>query len=270
MNPWVESLGVLMLAAGGVWLGAWFSRLSGSRWLLGYFLPFTVVAGYAVAAHLPGLTFVPPVSWLMLGRTKFAISGFVGAMVLTTPLMKLPKRRDRVAVSALMTCLVLATSVWPFLAPAFNQKFLAGLKTFVDGNGVCRQNTDYTCGPAAAVTALRRLGFAAEEGELALLAHTSSATGTEPDILAQILRKKYGPDGLVCEYRAFKDVGELKRAGLTLAVIKFALFVDHYVTVLEVRDDGIVVGDPLGGLTTMPVAEFCEKWRFVGVVLARK
>ena len=74
----------------------------------------------------------------------------------------------------------------------------------------------------------------------------------------------------MCEYRGFRNVAELKKAGLTLAVIKFALFVDHYVTVLEVRDDGIVVGDPLGGLTTMPVAEFQEKWRFVGVVMGRK
>ena len=195
MSAWVESLGVLLLAAGGVWLGAWFSRLPRPWWLLGFILPFIVVAGYAVAVQLPGLAFVPPFSWLMLGRIKFAVSGFVGAMVLTTPLMKLPKRRERVAVSALMACLVLATAVWPFLAPAFNRKYLAGLKTFVDGNGVCRQNTDYTCGPAAAVTALRKLGFAAEEGEIALLAHTSSATGTEPDILAQTLGKNMRKTG---------------------------------------------------------------------------
>lgn len=270
MSAWVESLGVLLLAAGGVWLGAWFSRLPKPWWLLGFFLPFTIIAGFALTVRLPAVAFMPPVSWLMLGRTKFAVSGFVGAMVLTTPLMKLPKRRERIAVSTLMAFLVLITAVWPYLAPAFNQKYLAGLKTFVDGNGICRQNTDYTCGPAAAVTALRKLGFAAEEGDLALLAHTSSATGTEPDILAQVLRKKYGPDGLVCEYRAFKDIAELKRAGPTLAVIKFALFVDHFVTVLEVTDNGIVVGDPLSGLTTMPVAEFQDKWRFVGVVLRRK
>jgi hypothetical protein len=68
----------------------------------------------------------------------------------------------------------------------------------------------------------------------------------------------------------FKDVAELKKAGLTLAVIKFNLLLDHYVTVLEVNDQGILVGDPLLGLTTMSVDEFQEKWRFVGVVMGRK
>jgi len=45
---------------------------------------------------------------------------------------------------------------------------------------------------------------------------------------------------------------------------------DHYVTVLEVSDDGVTVGDPLLGLTKLSRAEFEDKWRFVGVVLKRK
>ena len=48
MNPWVESLGVLLLAAGGVLLGAWFSRLPKLFWLFGYFIPFLMIVLYAV------------------------------------------------------------------------------------------------------------------------------------------------------------------------------------------------------------------------------
>jgi predicted double-glycine peptidase len=69
----------------------------------------------------------------------------------------------------------------------------------------CRQSTDYTCGPAAAVTALRKLGFPAEEGQIAIVSYTSATTGTPPDILAEALRKYYGKDGLIVEYRPFKN-----------------------------------------------------------------
>jgi hypothetical protein len=55
-------------------------------------------------------------------------------------------------------------AIVPFLAPAFNRGYLAGLKTRIDADGVCRQSSEYTCGPAAAVTALRKLGLPAEEG----------------------------------------------------------------------------------------------------------
>ncbi len=270
MNPWVESLGVLLLAAGGVLLGAWFSRLRKPYWLLGYFIPLAMIVLYAVAVRKPALTFVPPISWMMMGRTKFAIVGFIGSMVLTTPLLKLPKQRDRIAVSLLMVCVVFAISVWPFLAPAFNRNQLAGLTTRMDDNGVCLQTTDYTCGPASAVTALRKLGFPAEEGQLALAAHTSSAMGTPPDILARVLQCQYGKQGLVCEYRVFKNVAALKNCGLTLAVVKFNLYLDHYVTVLEVNDQAVTVGDPASGIMNLSPAEFEEEWRHTGIVLKRK
>src|SRR5580698_3206305 len=106
MNPWVESLAVLLLAAGGMALGAWFSRLPEPWWLLGYFLPLSLVILHAVGNHYPALTLIPILSWVMLGRNKFAATGFIAAMVLTTPLLKLPKRRDRIAVCALMFCIV--------------------------------------------------------------------------------------------------------------------------------------------------------------------
>lgn len=58
-------------------------------------------------------------------------------------------------------------------AAALVQAQLRSLPTRVDPDGVCLQNTPYTCGPAAAVTALRRLRLPAEESELAKLAFIS-------------------------------------------------------------------------------------------------
>jgi hypothetical protein len=268
-RPWLESAAVALLAIGGWLLGRWFSRLPKSYWLLGYFLPLLLLLAYGAAMRFPALAFVPPISWLVMGRNKFAVIGFITTMVLTAPLSRLPQLRSRVAVCVLMAVVVSVMSVWPFLAPAFNRKHLAGLTTRFDANGICLQSNDYNCGPAAAVTALRKLGLAAEEGEIAIVAHTSSATGTPPGVLARALQDHYAADGLATRYRVFRGVEELKHGGLTLAVIKYGFWVDHYVTVLEVTDDHVVVGDPSRGLCTFTHQEFLAKWRFVGVVLHR-
>jgi len=270
MQPWLETIGVVMLGATGVWLGRWFSRLPKPFWLFGYFVPFSLIVLIGLAYRFRALEFVPPFSWLMAGRSEFAWTALIGTMVLTTPLCKLPLRRDRIAVSMLMTWVVFQVSAWPFLAPAFNRHKLASLQTRIDSNGVCLQNTDYTCGPAAAVTALRRLGFGAEEGEIARLCNTSTAMGTPPDILCRTLRQRYAAEGLICDYRPFKSVAELKQAGYTLALVRFAFMLDHYAAVLEVGDRTITVGDPLTGKETLTHEDFAKKWRYVGVVVKRK
>ena len=269
-NPWLETVGVVLLGVVGVALGRWFSRLERPYWTLGYFVPLVLIILIGLAYRIRALEFIPPFSWLMAGRTEFALTALIGTMVLTTPLSRLPLRRDRAAISVLMVCIVFQVAAWPFLAPAFDRQQLAALITRIDPDGICLQNTEYTCGPAAAVTALRRLGLPADESEIALLCGTSTAMGTPPDILCRKLQKRYGPNGLVCEYRSFKSVADLKQPGYTLALMKFAFLLDHYVAVLDVGERTITVGDPLNGKQTLTHDEFAQKWRWVGVALTRK
>ena len=270
MNPWAESFVALVVAAGGVLLGAWFSRRPSPYWLLGYFIPLLIIVAHALLGRVPQLGFTPLFSWMLMGRSKLIMIGLIVTMVLTTPMMKLPKRRDRIAVSLVMGILALGMSVWPCLAPVFCHRELAALTTRLDEDGICLQRTDYTCGPASAVTALRRLGFPAEEGEIAILASTAPSTGTPPDILAEALKKRYGPEGLVAQYRRFATVDELRGAGLVLAVIKFNLIMDHYVTVLNVDEQEVTVGDPLTGIHKYSHCDFAMEWRFVGVAVSRR
>lgn len=269
MNPWLETAAVTLLALAGVLLGGWFSRLPRPYWAIGYVLPLGFVVGYSLVGHAPALGFIPPMSWMLTGRNKFALFGFITTLLLTTPLSRLARRRDRIGVILLEVVAVFAMSVWPFLAPAFNRGYLARLSTRIDSDGVCRQSNDYTCGPAAAVTALRKLGFPAEEGEIAILAHTSTAIGTDPDVLTRALRAKYGRDGLVADYRGFKDLAELKAAGLTLAVVKFSFMIDHFVTVLGVTEKAVIVGDPLNGRAELSLEDFEKRWYYTGIVLKR-
>ena len=270
MNLWLEAMGAASFAVAGVLLGYLFSRLPKPFWIFGYLIPLALVLTYGIAIHFPALSFTPPISWMIMGRKKFAILGFIAAMVLTTPLSRLPLKRDRVVIAALMAAIIFYMAIWPFLAPAFNRNALAHLQTQIDGDGICRQKTDYTCGPVAAVTALHKLGLAGDEGQLAILSFTSLMTGTEPDVLAEVLQQKYGKGGLIAEYRPFKSISELKQAGLTLAVVKYGFMVDHYVTVLEVTNSEVIIGDPLNGLDRMSCEEFQQKWRFVGIVLKRR
>jgi len=269
MNLWLEAIASLLFAAAGSLLGYLFSRLPKSWWMVGYFIPATMIMLYIVTLHYPAIAFVPPASWMMLGLKKYAVLGFVATMVLTTPLSRVPRQRDRWVVVTFMAVFVFLKSVWPFLAPLTARHQLEGLKTDIGRDGVCRQTTDYTCGPAAAVTALRRLALPAEEGQIGILSLTSSTTGTDPDILAEALQKEYRNRGLNSELCAFKDLAELKQAGLTLAVVKFAFLVDHFVTVLDVTETQVIVGDPLTGLDKLSYDDFLQKWRYTGIVLKR-
>lgn len=270
MSPWLETLAVILLAALGALLGRFCSRLPKPWWTLGYFIPLLIIVLVGLPRVDRSLEFKPPISWLVSGRTLFAVSGLVTAMILSTPLSRLPRKGDRRMVWAFIILFVTYASVWPFFAPALNRRFQSSIVTQIDKDGICQQSTDYNCGPAAAVTALRKLGFPAEEGQIAILAHTSTAIGTPPDILCSALRKHYGPSGLKCEYRQFKSTAELKNGGITLAVIKFGLLVDHYVAVLEVNEHAIIVGDPSRGKASYTHEEFSRKWRFIGVVLKKE
>jgi hypothetical protein len=268
LTPWLESAAVVGVALAAFLLGRFCSQLPKSYWLIGYFVPLGIILVYCLAMFVPELALKPPISWMTSGRSRFASFNFLAILLLTAPLMRLPQKRTRWVIGGLMVVLT-AVSVVPFLAPAFNRSYLLSLTTRLDVNGVCRQSNEYTCGPASAVTALRRLGFPAEEGQIAVQAHTSSLTGTEPDILAKVLAKRYGPEGLEVEYRAFQNIEELRSAGLTIAVVKFNSLLDHCVTILGVETNQVLVGDPLSGLEAVPIKDFEEKWLYVGVVLKR-
>jgi hypothetical protein len=191
VNPWLETVGVILLAFLGAALGRICSRLPRRWWLLGYLVPLAIICMVGLPRLDRGLEFQPPICWFVSGRTLFAIAGFVTTMILVTPLSRLPKPRERRMVGLFAGVFVIYSSVWPFFAPVLNHRFEASFITRFDRNGICEQSTDYNCGPAAAVTALTKLGFLAQEGEIAIMAHTSNAIGTPPDVLCRALQKHY-------------------------------------------------------------------------------
>jgi hypothetical protein len=269
VNPWIETLGIILVALLGVFLGRLFSGLRKNYWQCGLLLSFILISMMVVARFNNSLLFIPPFSWVTAGRTRFVILAFAVTMGLTTPLSRLPRKCEKFTIGFLMAVVVFWFSVLPFLVPALIKDELRNLKTVVNPNGICLQSTGYTCGPAAAVTALTKLGVTADEGEIAVLSHTSPVAGTLPTCLSSALQKRYGNEGLKCQYRNFNSINQLRNAGITLAVVKDGLINSHCVTVLGVTDDMVTVADPVWGRTLMSHKEFEKVWRFSGIVLKR-
>jgi len=269
VNPWLETIAVSIVALLGISLGRLFSRLRGPCWAFGYLLPLLLIAMMVIVRCANSLAFVLPFSWITAGRVRCVILALAVPMSLTTLLSRLPRKREKIATCSLMAMVVIWSSILPFLVPALIKDHLSNLRTRVDFNGVCFQTTDYTCGPAAAVTALRKLGLPAHEGEIAVLSHTSPVAGTFPRCLSTALQNRYASDGLKCQYRHFDSLGQLKAAGLTLAIVRDKLLSDHCVAVLEVSDRTVSIADPVVGRRLMSHKQFEKIWRFSGIVLKR-
>ncbi len=269
MNPWLETTGVILIAVCGVFAGRACSRFRKPYWVLGYILPALLIAMLAMVRFNDALYFVPPFSWIVAGRIRFVVLSLAVSMGLTVPLSRLPYKFEKLIVCLLMAGFVAWFSVLPFLVPALIKNHLSNLQTKFDKNGICRQTTDYTCGPAAAVTALRKLGLTANEGELAVLSYSSPVIGTLPACLSAALQDRYSAQGLICRYRRFDSIAQLKNAGITLALVREAFLMDHCIAVLEVSDDAVTVADPVTGTRLMPYEQFEKIWRFSGIVLQR-
>lgn len=266
LQAWIETIGVVFLAVAGGAAGYWCSRGPKVRWLAGYGVSLVLLLTIGAARRFPSLESQPPFAWVMAGRFEFALFAPVFAMLVMTVLLRLQRRSERILLGLVMVLAIGTSSVLPFLLPAFNYKDLARLATTIDADGVCLQSTNYTCGPAAAVTALKAIGISASEGKLAIAARTTRAVGTPIDSLCDAIGGEYGVE---CRAATFKTIDELRTAVPVIVVVKYSLLIDHFVTVLEVTDSTVIVGDPLHGWMELSYAGFAEKWRKRGIVLER-
>ena len=266
---WLEAAMLTLAAVGAGAAGAWMGRQTWRGWVPAYTLGLGLILLAAAGRRWDALGTAPALAWLMAGRTEFAAVALAIPLLLMTHYRRLPRRRDQIAVLALMVTATAAFLGGGFVAPALTPTLLAGHTTDVDPLGVCHQTTGFTCGPASAVTVLRRLGVAAGEAELATAARTSALFGTEPEALQGALLDRFGAAGLHCEPRRFRDLADLAATPAAITIVRHNFWVHHYVAVLSVRDGVVEVGDPLGGRTTYTAAAFARVWRRSGLVLWR-
>jgi hypothetical protein len=264
---WIETFSVLLLAFAGIGIGKWIAKKP--YWMLGFVVPFFFLLFIGFARYFSEVEFFAPVSWLMAGRREFAAIAIITAMLLTTPISRGGSKRLKILVYIFLACIIIYYSVLPFLLPGIIREYLLDLKTRLDHKGVCLQSNGYNCGPAAAVTALRQLGLAAEEGKLAVLSHTNPIAGTPPDSLCVAIQKHYVEEKLLCQYRKFKSISEMRGLEPVIALVKYSFLVDHYVTVLAVNEKTLTLGDPLAGFRKLSHKDFQKVWRYRGIILRK-
>jgi hypothetical protein len=267
MGGWFETTAVVLIVALGAVAGRIFSRLKNPHWGWGYFIAIVLIAFVLAATYISSRIFLPVLVWISGGRARFVITGLAVAMGSTTLLGRLKNRVEKAVVLVLTSAVVIWGSVLPFLTPVLIRNNLTNLQTKMNADNICVQTTNYTCGPAAAVTALRRLGFTAQEGEIAILSHTSPVVGTLPWCLYKAIQQRYAVDGIECQLRHFDSVSELRGQNVTLAVLKDAFLLDHCVAVLEVGNETVTIADPAIGRLKMSYKDFENVWRFYGITL---
>jgi len=267
MGGWFELAGVIIAAFLGAVAGRSFSRLKNPHWGFGYLFPLSLIflLSYITFAGLNASN--PFFAWISGGRVRFAIIALAVTMGSMTLFGRLKNPIEKTVVFVVMIGISAWGSVLPFVTPLLVRNDLANLQTKTDVDNICVQSTPYTCGPAAAVTALRQLGVIAQEGELAILSNTGPIIGTMPWSLYKAIQDRYTADGIECQFRHFDSISQLRKAGVTLAVIKDTFLLDHCVAIIEVGDNTVTIGDPVLGKVRMSHKDFQSIWRFYGIAL---
>lgn len=269
MELWFETIGVLAIAALGMLLGhiasrsGAFSRTAATCFSL--LLVVLVLAGRfpSLVHHWPGL--YP----LAAGRVRFVLLIFAVTLGLSAPLAQLTVPFVRMLTCVIMALYISALTILPFLTPAAIQEQMATVQTQFDADGVCRQTQPFSCGPAAAVTGLRQLGFDAEEGVLAVASRTSPIIGTSTWTLYRTIQDRYTPKGLLCSFGFFDSLASIPQDAVLLAIVRDSAFSDHCVVVVELADEYVLIADPAEGLMCIPAGDFLHIWRNSGIVLCR-
>lgn len=131
-------------------------------------------------------------------------------------------------------------------------------------DGVCRQSTPSTCGPASAATLAKLAGVELDEHVLARESFTSER-GTENWYLARTLRRH----GLTAEFLELPpNATELPYPAI--AGVKLSYGTGHFIPILARDGTNYIVGDPMQGREAKSLAELREEYQFTGFFLIVK
>jgi hypothetical protein len=255
---------LMLLMLSGLGLGRWLA-LSKSMWRLGVAWAMLAVVITSLARRFDTVATQAPFDLLVAGHTEYLIYAFF-APIFFLPLMPRLRSPQRRAVGVFLVASLFYYSVLPLALPLALRAEHAALKTEIDILGICRQTTSYTCGPAAAVTALAWIDVPAEEAEFAVAAHSNPVSGTQADFLCEAINARL-PTGWQARYATYPDVESFAADLPALAIIRQTFMADHYVAVIEAVDGSLVIGDPGPGLRILEFAEFAKIWRCQAIVI---
>ncbi|MEJ5260323.1 MAG: cysteine peptidase family C39 domain-containing protein [Anaerohalosphaeraceae bacterium] len=269
MILWMQALVVVITAAAALSLGRFYFARTYQRAVWGGLAAIAWLA-FVLTAHLVHLnTTYSGLDWVAGSRNKFLLIGFALCYGLLGPIPHLNRPWKKTFTLSMLMVFLLIFLGLPFLVPPLYSHRLRRMPVYLDENGVCRQSTSFTCGPAAAVTALKTLGLEATEYQIAVAAGTIPAVGTGMWDLCQGLQKLFGPEQLLCRYVRTESLDDLPDGQVILAVLRQTFWLDHCVAVLDITPETVVFADPSNGLCSLPRRTFEASWRKTALVLAR-
>ncbi len=269
MSLWLETIGILAVAACGLFAGRWSSKHSPTARIMAMAAAFGIILLILLARLSVLWPYLPPLRPIAAGRLRFILLTFAVTIGLTAPLSQLRSIISRFTTCVLMSIFIAILITLPFMGPALVQGDLSCIPTQIDVDGVCRQSQPFTCGPAAAVTALKYFGMDTTEGQLAVAARTSPVIGTSPWNLYRVLKDNYSSQGLRCRFSYLDSLDAIPADSVTLVVVRDATMLDHCVAVMSYTDETVTVADPMEGLVYIPRIQFAQQWRNCGIILQR-
>jgi predicted double-glycine peptidase len=268
MNCWFETIAVFAVCTIAVFIGLCSARMNRFLWLSIYIISLLLV----LLVNIPMGTFGNGPShslhFLAAGRREFVILSFAVVLMFSILMPKLKTLLAKAFLALLIAVSVIYFAIIPFLTPVLIRSDLAKLPTqFL--NGICLQSTNFTSGPACAVTALKQFDISAQEGSLAIDSCTTPFWGTDEDLLAGAVEKQYKLAGVSAKVRFFDSVSQLAETCPTIAVVRYSSLVDNYLTIIDVRGKFLIIGDSIHGQVRMSFEDFEKIWRFRGIVISR-
>lgn len=262
---WLQLLAIGPLAWLGTRGGLRVGRSPG--WWAAFAASLGWVSLVIVGHRLPELSLVPPVTWAVDVRIAPFAMAFVIPGMFATLVPRLPRER-RTFVAIVTSLMVINYALLPAACPLAVRPALAATRTKFDPHGVCLQTHPYTCGPSATVTCLRALGVAGDEGPLSIAAWCGPMVGTDARFLAATVNALYRAEGVRAECRYERSVDSIR----VPAVVAMDLpqVGGHFVAVLEVAKDHVLVGDPYTGRGRLARHDFEKAWSGITIDFTRE
>ena len=271
MSAWIFAYNAVFAA---IAVGIAFLPLSGSPGKPSPKLRRVLVCGTAIAAIPLIATAIfglfPAIALAMIPLDVYArveweywLPFAVFVFSLASHLVRPRNRKALVVLACLVAVFAVQQKTWHIVRPAAYD--LKG--QVVDG--VCFQSTGYTCGAASAVTLLKTMGIDATEGEMAELTLTAPGRGISAVGAAYGLKRKLARESRL-ERVSLEDCGKDHLDSLPtpfLVGLKFKIWCDHMVCVLQVDKDVVTLGDPLVGRKDWDRKEFEDEVRGMAVVV---
>ena len=176
----------------------------------------------------------------------------------------LPGRRTRRLVVLALGVLA-PLFLWDSFSTCLQPRYVMAAQ--FDADGVCRQGTSYSCGPAAAVMMLKFVDAEVSEGEMANLCLLRPDQGVTALELCRGLNialrpwarraviERIPPDELDALRPPF--LAQLRRGNVTM----------HCVVVVEVRSDTVLLADPARGRSIRSRSDFLRDWTGIAITV---